>query len=193
MEFLKSLASCSMMLFSIIDIVGNTPIIMDFKYKGNLINSKKIVLVALSIFLSFLFLGKSILNIIGIDVYSFSIAGSIVLLFISLELILGIELHKMDNNIQPSIVPIAFPLIAGPGSLTALITLRLIYDVEIIIISLIINMIITYFVIEKSDIISNKIGKNGLNVLKKVFGIILLAFSVKLFASNIHDLLKNKI
>lgn len=191
MEFFKSLSSCSMMLFSIIDIIGNMPIIINFKYKGITINAKKIVLVALMIFIAFLFLGQSILNIIGIDVNSFSVAGSIVLFFIALELILGIEIHKIENDIQPSIVPIAFPLIAGPGSLTALITLHTIYDIEIILLSLIINMIITYFVIKKSDIIANKIGDNGLNVLKKVFGIILLAFSVKLFTENIYKLFNN--
>lgn len=192
MEFLKALASCSMMLFSIIDIVGNTPIIMNFKSRGSLINSKKIVLVALGIFLSFLFLGQSILDIIGIDVSSFSVAGSIVLFFIALELILGIEIHKVGEDVQPSVVPIAFPLIAGPGSLTALITLRTTYDIEVIILSLIINMLITYYVIERSDFISNKIGQNGLNVLKKVFGIVLLAFAVKLFASNAYQLFNYK-
>lgn len=190
MDFIKSLASCSMMLFSIIDIIGNTPIIMNFKFKGVNINSKKIVFVALGIFLSFLFLGQSILSIIGIDINSFSIAGSIVLFFIAMELILGIEIHKIEEDIQPNIVPIAFPLIAGPGSLTALITLRYSYDIEVIILSLLINMFITYFVIERSDVISNKIGQSGLNVLKKVFGIILLSFSVKLFTTNICCLFK---
>ncbi|XOD68249.1 MAG: MarC family protein [Flavobacteriales bacterium Tduv] len=192
MEFIKALTSCFMILFSIIDIVGNTPIIMNFKSRGSVIDSKKIVLVALGIFLSFLFLGQSILDIIGIDVNSFSVAGSIVLFFIALELILGIEIHRGEDVVQPSIVPIAFPLIAGPGALTALISLRTAYDIDVIILALLLNMLVTYFVIKRSDVITKKIGKDGLNVVKKVFGIILLAFAVKLFAANAYELFKPK-
>lgn len=179
-----------MILFTIIDIVGNMPIIMNFKSRGSVIYSKKIVLVALGIFLSFLFLGQSILDIIGIDVNSFSVAGSIVLFFIALELILDIEIHKSGEDTQPSIVPIAFPLVAGPGALTALISLRAAYDIEVIILALLLNMLVVYFVIERSDIITKKIGQGGLNVVKKVFGIILLAFAVKLFAANAYELFK---
>ncbi|XOD68221.1 MAG: MarC family protein [Flavobacteriales bacterium Tduv] len=190
MEFIKSLTSCFMILFSIIDIVGNTPIIMNFKSRGSIIDSKKIVLVALGIFLSFLFLGQSIFDIIGIDVNSFSVAGSIVLFFIALELILGIEIHRSGEDVQPSIVPIAFPLIAGPGALTALISLRTAYDIEVIILALLLNMLVAYFVIGRSDVITKKIGQVGLNVVKKVFGIVLLAFAVKLFAANAYELFK---
>ncbi|XCI75262.1 MAG: MarC family protein [Flavobacteriales bacterium] len=192
MEFIKSLASCFMVLFSIIDILGNAPVILNFKSKGSVIDSKKIVWVALSIFLSFLFLGQSILDIIGIDVNSFSVAGSIVLFFIALEMILGVEFHKMAEHAQPSVVPIAFPLIAGPGSLTTLISLRAAYSVEVIILALVLNMLVAYFVIERSDAIAVKLGQDGLNVLKKIFGIILLAFAVKLFAANAYELFKSK-
>lgn len=184
MEWIKQCASCFMVLFSIIDILGNAPIIMNFKTKGNIVDSKKIVLTCLCIFLSFLFLGQTILDIMGIDVNAFSVAGSIVLFFIALEMILGIELHKVSENAPASVVPIAFPLIAGPGSLTALLSLKAAYSLDIIVLAIIINMLVAYFVIEKSDFIARKVGAEGLNVLKKVFGIVILAFAVKIFAAN---------
>jgi multiple antibiotic resistance protein len=181
-----------MILFTIIDILGNIPIIMNFKMKGNVVDAKKIVYVSLSIFLLFLFLGQFILDVIGIDVNSFSIAGAIILFIISLELILGIDIHTSSNKeMKPSIVPIAFPLIAGPGALTAIISLKSSYDTWIIILSLLCNMIITYFFIENSDKISNLIGCEGLHVVKKVFGVILLSFAIKFFIINICTLLRS--
>ncbi|WP_185855611.1 MarC family protein [Blattabacterium cuenoti] len=188
MKWIHSLISCFMILFSIIDILGNAPIIMGFKSKGNIIDKKKIIITSLIIFLSFLFLGQSMLKIIGIDVHSFSIAGSIVLFIIGLEMILGIDIHKITENAQTSIVPIAFPLIAGPGSLTTLISLRTTYDVNVILLSLLLNMLIVYFVIDKCDVIAKTIGNSGLDILKKIFGVVLLAFSVKIFGANILQL-----
>ncbi|WP_185861379.1 MarC family protein [Blattabacterium cuenoti] len=188
MEWINSLISCFMILFSIIDILGNAPIIMGFKSKGNIIDTKKVIITSLVIFLSFLFLGQPMLKIIGVDVHSFSVAGSIVLFLIGLEMILGIDLHKVTENAQTSIVPIAFPLIAGPGSLTTLISLRATYDVNIILLSLLLNMIVVYFVIDKCDFIAEKIGNNGLDILKKIFGIVLLAFAVKIFGANAGQL-----
>ncbi|WP_341655873.1 MarC family protein [Blattabacterium cuenoti] len=188
MEWVNSLISCFMILFSIIDILGNAPIIMGFKSKGNIIDTKKVIITSFVIFLSFLFLGQPMLKIIGVDVHSFSVAGSIVLFFIGLEMILGIDLHKVTKNAQTSIVPISFPLIAGPGSLTTLISLRTTYDVNIILLSLILNMIVVYFVIDKCDFIAEKIGNNGLDILKKIFGIVLLAFAVKIFGANASQL-----
>ncbi len=179
-----------MILFSIIDILGNAPIIMGIKTKGNIIDTKKIIITSLIIFLSFFFLGHPILKIIGIDIHSFSVAGSIVLFIIGIEMILGIDLHKTSDNAQSSIVPISFPLIAGPGSLTTLVSLRSSYDINIIILSLLLNMIVVYFVIDKCDIIAKKIGNSGLDILKKIFGIILLAFSVKIFGANAVQLLQ---
>ncbi|WGH27241.1 MAG: MarC family protein [Candidatus Bostrichicola ureolyticus] len=193
MEVIKSFIACFMILFSIIDIIGNAPIIMSFKSSGKIINTKKVIWVSFCIFLSFLLFGNNILTIIGIDVYSFSVAGSIVLFFIAVEMILGIELHKIKQSSQISIVPIAFPLIAGPGSITTLISLRNIFDIKIIIISLLLNIIIVYYVLEQSDFIAKKIGDSGLDLLKRIFGIILLAFSLKLFGDNIGELIKHKI
>ncbi|WP_185883029.1 MarC family protein [Blattabacterium cuenoti] len=191
MKWIHSLISCFMILFSIIDILGNAPIIMGFKSKGNIIDTKKVIITSLIIFLFFLFLGQPMLKIIGIDVHSFSVAGSFVLFIIGLEMILGIDIHKSTENTQTSIVPIAFPLIAGPGSLTTLISLRTTYDVNTILISLLLNMIVVYFVIDKCDVIGNKIGNNGLDILKKIFGIVLLAFSVKIFGANVIQLFHN--
>ncbi|WP_185860828.1 MarC family protein [Blattabacterium cuenoti] len=188
MKWINSLISCFMILFSIIDILGNAPIIMGFKSKGNIIETKKVIITSLIIFLSFLFLGQPMLKLIGVDVHSFSVAGSIVLFFIGLEMILGRDLHKVTKNAQTSIVPIAFPLIAGPGSLTTLISLRATYDVNIILLSLILNMIVVYFVIDRCDFIAEKIGNNGLDILKKIFGIVLLAFAVKIFGANASQL-----
>ncbi|AWU43889.1 MarC family protein [Blattabacterium sp. (Cryptocercus kyebangensis)] len=188
MEWINSLISCFMILFSIIDILGNAPIIMGFKSKGNLIDTKKVIISSFVIFLSFLFLGQPMLKIIGVDIYSFSVAGSIVLFLIGLEMILGVDIHKVTKNAQTSIVPIAFPLIAGPGSLTTLISLRTTYNVNIILLSLILNMIVVYFVIDRCDFIAKTIGNNGLDILKKIFGIILLAFAVKIFGANAGQL-----
>ncbi len=179
-----------MILFSIIDILGNAPIIMGFKSKGNVIDTKKVIITSFIIFLSFLFLGQPILKVIGIDIHSFSVAGSIVLFLIGIEMILGVDFHKISKNTQTSIVPIAFPLIAGPGSLTTLVSLRSTYNNTIIILSLLLNMIVVYFVIDKCDFIAKKIGNNGLDILKKIFGIILLAFSVKIFGANAIRLFK---
>ncbi len=179
-----------MILFSIIDILGNAPIIMGFKSKGNIIDTKKVIITSLIIFLSFLFLGQPILQIIGVDINSFSVAGSIVLFIIGLEMILGVDFHKTSEHSQTSIVPIAFPLIAGPGSLTTLVSLRTTYNITIIIASLLINMIVVYLVIDKCDLIAEKIGNSGLDILKKIFGIVLLAFAVKIFGANAGKLIQ---
>lgn len=190
MDFLKSLWGCFMVFFSIIDILGNAPIIIDYKNRGSLIESKKIVLVAAGIFSVFLIFGESALETFGLNVGSFSIAGSIILFFIGLELIFGMEFYKIEKDSKPSIVPIAFPLIAGPGSLTALMSLRTNYSTEVITVSLILNICIAYIVIENTDVIYRKIGRNGLNILKKIFGIVLLSFAIKIFAENFYKVLE---
>jgi len=179
-----------MVLFSIIDVIGNAPIIIGYKNKGDIINPNKVTLVSLGIFLFFIFLGNFILNTFGIDIYTFSLAGSIILFLISLEMILGIEFYKRDKNTsaQVSIIPISFPLIAGPGSVTTLMSLKKNYDMQTILISLILNMIIVFFVIKKIDYIENNISNDNLNIIKKVFGIILLSYSIKLFGRNICNI-----
>ena len=138
----------------------------------------------------FLFLGKNILSLIGIGVNSFAVAGAFILFFIALEMILGITLYKEEDNnaMTASVFPLAFPLIAGPGSLTTLLSLRAEYNLESIIIAVIMNVVVIYIVLKTSSKIERVIGQNGISIIRKVFGVILLAIAVKLFAHNIKAL-----
>lgn len=183
----KEIASATMVLFAVIDIVGSVPVIIDLRQKTGHIQSGKASIVSLVIMIVFLFVGESILNLIGIDVSSFAIAGSFIIFFLALEMILGIRLYKEDENSvkTASIVPIAFPLIAGAGTMTSLLALRAEYAVQNIVIAIVINVILVYVVLKSSIFIERILGKGGIAVLRKVFGIILLAIAVKLFKSNI--------
>jgi len=187
----KEIFTVFMVLFAVIDIVGNIPIIIDLRKKAGHIQSEKAALVAGAILIAFLFLGKSILNLIGINVSSFAVAGAFILFFIALEMILGITLYKDEdtNPITASVFPLAFPLIAGPGSLTTLLALRAEYDIQNIIIAVILNVLVIYLVLKTSRRIENAIGQNGISIIRKVFGVILLAIAVKLFTDNIKILL----
>jgi multiple antibiotic resistance protein len=182
---IKEIGTATMILFAVIDIVGSIPIILDLKQKVGHVQSEKASLVALVIMIVFLFVGESILSLIGIDVSSFAIAGAFILFFLALEMILGIRLYKDDAPETASIVPIAFPLIAGAGTMTALLSLRSEYAVQNIIVAIVVNMILVYIVLKSSKFIENKLGNGGLAILRKVFGVILLAIAVKLFRTNI--------
>lgn len=186
----KEIFTVFMVLFAVIDVVGNIPIVIDLRKKVGHIQSEKASIIAGVIMVLFLFLGKSILNLIGIDVSSFAVAGSFILFFIALEMILGITLYKQEENnpMTASIFPLAFPLIAGPGSLTTLLSLRAEYHLENIIIAIILNVIVIFIVLKTSAKIERFLGQNGINVIRKVFGVILLAIAVKLFAHNIKIL-----
>ena len=183
----KEIFTATMVLFAVIDIIGNIPIIIDLRKKVGHIQSKKASLVAGVIMIAFLFLGKSILNVIGIDVNSFAVAGAFILFFLALEMILGISLYKDDdsNSVTASVFPLAFPLIAGPGSLTSILSLRAEFATINIIIAIIINIILMYIVLKTSSKIERLIGKNGISIIRKIFGVILLAIAVKLFATNV--------
>ncbi|MCA0131057.1 MarC family protein [Winogradskyella alexanderae] len=187
----KEIFTAFMVLFAVIDIVGNIPIIIDLRKKVGHIQSEKASLIAGVIMIVFLFLGKSLLNLIGIDVNSFAVAGAFVIFFIALEMILGITLYKDEdhNALTASVFPLAFPLIAGPGSLTTLLSLRAEFEIQNIIIAVISNVIVIYIVLKTSAKIERIIGANGINIIRKVFGVILLAIAVKLFATNIKALL----
>jgi len=187
----KQIFTAFMVLFAVIDIVGNIPIIIDLRKKVGHIQSEKASLIAGVIMIVFLFVGQSLLSIIGIDVNSFAVAGAFILFFIALEMILGITLYKDDEDggITASVFPLAFPLIAGPGSLTTLLSLRAEFAIENIIIAVICNVVVIYAVLKTSAKIERIIGKNGINIIRKVFGVILLAIAVKLFAHNIKELL----
>jgi multiple antibiotic resistance protein len=139
--------------------------------------------------IGFLFVGEEILNLIGIDINSFAVAGSFVILFLALEMILGITLYKDDIPETASIVPLAFPMIAGAGTMTSLLSLRAEYQVLNIIIAIIINIIFVYIVLKSSKHIDRFLGSSGINIIRKVFGIVLLAIAVKLFTSNIGQLI----
>ena len=177
-----------MVLFAVIDIVGSIPIIIDLRARFGHVESGKASIVAGAIMITFLFVGEQILGLIGIDVNSFAVAGAFVLFFLALEMILGIRLYKDDEANSASIVPIAFPLIAGAGTMTTLLSLRAQYQAINIIIAILLNIILVYLVLKASKKIENKLGKNGLSVIRKTFGVILLAIAVKLFASNVKAL-----
>jgi len=184
----KDIFTISMILFAVIDIVGSIPIIIDLRSKMGHIQSEKASIVASVIMIAFLFVGEEILKLIGIDANSFAVAGSFVLFFLALEMILGIRLYKEDNPSTASIVPIAFPLIAGAGTMTTILSLRAAYDKINIIIAIVINVIVVYGVLKSSGKIERLLGNNGLGVIRKIFGVILLAIAVKLFAANVKGL-----
>lgn len=177
-----------MVLFAVIDILGSIPIIISLRSKVGHIQSGKASIVAACIMVAFLFIGEKILKLIGIDVNSFAVAGAFIIFFMALEMILGISLFRDDQPESASIVPIAFPLIAGAGTMTSILALRAEYRVENIIVAIIINTVFVYMVLRSSKKIERVLGETGLNVIRKVFGVILLAIAVKLFATNIHEL-----
>jgi len=185
---LKEILTAGMVLFAVIDIIGSTPIIIGLRQKVGHIQSEKASLVAMIIMIGFLFVGEEILNLIGIDVNSFAVAGSIVIFFLALEMILGIQLYKEESPVTTSIVPIAFPLIAGAGTLTSLLALRAEFAVANIIVAIAINILVVYMVLKSSKRIERFLGNSGISVIRKVFGVILLAIAVKLFASNVQEL-----
>ena len=184
----KDIITISMILFAVIDIIGSIPIIVDLRAKVGHIQSEKATIVAAAIMIAFLFVGEEILNLIGIDVNSFAVAGAFVLFFLALEMILGIRLYKEDNPTTASIVPIAFPLIAGAGTMTTLLALKAEYANINIIIAIIINVVVVYGVLKSSGKIAKMLGTNGLGIIRKIFGVISLAIAVKLFAANVKDL-----
>ena len=191
MEFnLKDILTIFMVLFAVIDIIGNIPIIIDLRQKAGQIQSEKASLIAGFILIIILFIGEQLLSIIGIDVHSFAVAGSLIIFFIALEMILGIKIYKDDKNpLNATVFPLAFPLIAGPGSLTTLLSLKAEFSNTNIIIAIIINMLFIYIILKGSNRIEKMIGENGIGIIRKIFGVILLAISIKLFTTNIKLLL----
>jgi multiple antibiotic resistance protein len=173
-----------MVLFAIIDIPGSIPIIIDIKSKSGDVRPAKVTIVSFLIFLAFLFIGNPLLGVFGIDVSSFAIAGSFIIFLIAMEMVLGIELFKHDSTGGGSIFPIAFPLIAGAGSITTILSLKAEYQTINIFLGLVLNMIIVYFVLRLTSLFERVLGNGGLQILKKVFGVILLSIAIKLFISN---------
>lgn len=172
-------------LFAVIDIIGSIPVIISIKQAaGGNIQSFKASWVSFLIMIVFLFLGNSILDLIGISVGDFAIAGSFVLFFIALEMILGIQIYRDEIPKTATVVPLAFPLIAGTGTLTTLLSIRAEYHILSIVVAIVINVIIVYFVLKYLNVLERLLGVGGIAILKKVFGIVLLALAIKLFRSN---------
>lgn len=186
---IRQIATATMVLFAVIDILGSIPIIIGLRNKVGHIQSEKASIVAAIIMVAFLFVGEEILKLIGIDVNSFAVAGALIIFFLAIEMILGISLYRDDEPESASIVPIAFPLIAGAGTLTSLLSLRAEFHVENIIVAIGFNIIFVYLVLKSSRKIEKVLGKNGVNVIRKVFGVILMAIAVKLFTTNINQLI----
>ncbi|ACU08300.1 Multiple antibiotic resistance protein marC [Flavobacteriaceae bacterium 3519-10] len=185
---LKETLTATMVLFAVIDIVGSIPIIVSLKKRFGHIEAGKATLAAMFLMIAFLFIGNKILKFIGVDVNSFAIAGAIVIFIIALEMILGIEIHKNQEAKSASIVPIAFPLIAGAGTLTTTLSLKAEYHDINIICGIILNTLFVYLVLKSANWIERKLGEGTLQVLQKVFGIVLLAISIKLFTANFAQL-----
>ena len=186
----KEIFTAFMILFAVIDIIGNIPIIIDLRSKNKRIQSRKASLIAGAVMIIFMFIGEEMLSLIGIDVNSFAIAGAIVLLFIALEMILGITIYRDNNSndITATVFPLAFPLIAGPGSLTTILSMKSAFSTENLFSAIVLNTLIVYIVLKTSHRIERLIGKNGINIIRKIFGVVLLAVAVKLFTANIKAL-----
>lgn len=176
--------SLFMVLFAVIDIPGSIPIIIDIKARTGKIDAFKASFTSLLIFLAFLFGGEGILGIFGVDTSSFAIAGSFIIFILALEMTLGIEVFKADVMAGASIVPIAFPLVAGAGSITTLLSLRSQYSAQDIVVAIIMNVIVVYVVLKSTKFIEKILGTAGIMIIRKVFGIILLSIAIKLFLAN---------
>lgn len=183
----KEAISVTLILFSVIDIIGSIPFILDLKKKFGNIDSFKITIISGFLLFAFLFIGESILQLFGVDVQSFAIAGGLIMFFLGLEMVLDISIFKHDHEVglTSPIVPLAFPLIAGAGSMTTLISLNAVYARVNIILGILLNLIVVYGVLKSSNFIDRKLGVTGSIILRKFFGTILLAMAIKLIRTNL--------
>lgn len=186
----QEIITATMVLFAVIDIIGSIPIIIGLREKAGHLNSGRASIIAAVVMIVFLFLGESILNLIGVTVNEFAVAGAFILFVIAVEMILGISLFKEENTTPrvASVFPLAFPLLAGPGSLSTLVFLRAEYYAENIIVAILINSLIVYVVLKTSARLEKLLGQNGIIIIQKIFGVILLAIAVKLFTANIQQI-----
>jgi multiple antibiotic resistance protein len=188
---LKDLLTVTFTLFAIIDIVGSIPILISLKQKMGGMNELKATLISGALMVLFLYLGEALLNILGLDVRSFAVGGSIVIFILGLEMVLGVEFFKSEKDIKAAtVVPIAFPLIAGSGTLTTVMSLKANYGETTLLLAILINLIIVYIVLKSLSYIARLLGVAGLIAVRKFFGVILLAIAVKIFATNAHGLIK---
>lgn len=188
---LDQLLTVSFTLFAIIDILGSVPLLITLKEKMGGINAMKVSLLSGILMILFVFLGEELLKIFGVDIGSFAVGGSIVIFILGLEMVLGVEFFKTDADPRAgTLVPIAFPLIAGSGTLTTIISLRANYDKLTIVVAIFINLVIVYFVLRSLKYIAKLLGPAGLTAVRKFFGVVLLAIAVKIFTSNVGGLLR---
>jgi len=189
---LKEILTVSFTLFAVIDVVGSVPVIINLREKLGHIQSEVATLVAGLLMFVFLFFGEKFLGLLGVDLSSFALAGSIVIFIIGLEMVLGREFFKNDADAKTgSIVPIAFPIIAGSGTLTTIMSLKADFQFNSILVGILINLVVVYLVLKSTKLIEKALGKGGLMVLRKFFGVILLAIAMKIFTGNLN-LLFNK-
>lgn len=185
----KELFSVTLILFSVIDIAGSIPILIDLQKKGVKIEALKASVIALALMVVFLLFGESLLQLFGVDVQSFAVAGALIIFLLGIEMVLGITLFRDNMDAKSgTVVPIVFPLIAGAGTMTTILALRAKYEAMNIGVAIAINILIVYLVLRTSNWLGRKLGENGANVLRKVFGIVLIAIAIKLFKENVHFL-----
>lgn len=182
---LKQIGSATMILFAVIDILGAIPVVIDLNNRIGSINATKATVISGAIMIGFLFLGQSILSLIGIDIQSFAIAGAIIIFIIGMEMILGIKIFKEEGGTAVSVVPIAFPLIAGTGTLTTLLSIRAEFRIENIIVGILANLVFVFLVLRNTKYLEKLLGQSGIIILRKVFGVTLLAIAIKLFMTNL--------
>jgi multiple antibiotic resistance protein len=182
---LSEIVSVSFALFAVIDVLGAIPLLISLKKKMGYIQANIVTLVSSALILAFFFFGETLLGVMGLDVSSFAIAGSIVIFILAIEMILGVDFHKGDNDAKAgSVVPIAFPLIAGSGTLTTVMSMKTIYHQYNVLIGILINMIIIYVALKSLNRLERLLGPAGVLVIRKFFGVILLAIAVKMFRTN---------
>lgn len=189
---LQEMTSAFIVLFAVIDIIGSIPIILNLKNRGQSVNALKATLISFALMIGFFYAGDMLLKLFHVDIESFAVAGAIVIFLMALEMLLDIEIFKNQGPIKSAtLVPLVFPLLAGAGSFTTLLSLRAEYASVNIIIALVINMIWVFFVVSMTDRVERFLGQGGIYLIRKFFGIILIAISVKLFMSNITQMVES--
>src|SRR6187549_3423112 len=189
--FNKDLLTVSFTLFAVIDIVGTIPVLIGIKSKVGGINEFRATLISGALMILFLFMGKPFLNLLGLDIRSFAVGGSIVIFILGLEMVLGLEFFKSEKDVRAAtVVPIAFPLIAGSGTLTTIISLKANYTQQTVLVAILINLMIVFIVLKSLNLLERLLGPAGLIAVRKFFGVVLLAIAVKIFATNAHGLIK---
>ncbi len=185
--YAKEIASVTLVLFSVIDILGSLPVVVEIRNRVGKLETLKTTLIAGTMMVAFLFVGEGLLHLFGTDVSSFAVAGAMVILAIGVEMVLGIKIFRSepDDSETSSIVPLAFPLIAGAGTLTTILSLKAEYSYISILVGIVLNLVVVFYVLKSSGWIESRLGKAGLNVVRKIFGIVLLSIAVKLIKTHL--------